>query len=183
MALDSTVAGQAANSYLPLEDADAYFANHYSLTKGSTWAGLAVSQKESVLRRACQILEKLRVLDQEYGAGAWPTALERDLYLYNVHRYGIGQRLNFPRNLDVQPNGQPFVPQDVKDAQCEQAFYLLAFDEAPLQARLSGIAEESISAGPVRSDTTYRTDGSMLAPMAMELMRDFIRPTNRVRRA
>ena len=184
MAIDKTVGGSSANSYVDLTDADTYFANHYLSSKTSAWAALTNAQKESVLKRACQQLDALRVLDVEFGSGALPPQLvERHNYDLLIHRLEVDQALNFPRNIDLDADLNAFIPQVVKDAQCEQAVFLLAFDETAIMTRLSGISEETVSAGPVRIRQAFKSDGSMIAPMALELMRQFIRPTKRMQRA
>lgn len=184
MALITDVGGQTSNSYIDVAGSDVYFANHWSTAKTSAWAALTSAQKESVLKRACKLIDSLRILDTELGWGALPPQfLERDIYNLTIHRWGAQQKLNFPRNIDVDLNGTPFLPTSVPDAQCEQAVYLLAFDETPIATRLSGISDETVSAGPVRTHQTFKPGGTSIAPMALDLLREFIRPTKRVQRA
>jgi hypothetical protein len=184
MSLDKTIGGSASNSYVSVSDADTYFGNHWSTAKASAWAALSSGAKESVLKQACKLLDALRVLDSEFGYGALPPQfVERFTYELTIHRWGSDQKLNFPRNIDVDLNGSPFVPQNVPDAQCEQAVYLLAFDDTPIATRLSGISSETVSAGPVRVHQDFKPGGTSIAPMALDLMREFIRPTKRVQRA
>lgn len=190
MALDATIAGETSDSYVTLVEASAYFANHYSLAKSSAWVVLTAGQQESALKRACSILESLRVLDDEFGYGPLPRALwVFDYNDLNIHRLTNIQRLSFPRNIDVDSSLVAFIQQNCKDAQCEQASTLLAFDESAMLAAMSGLVSELTKAGPVETRSVYRTArggsvmGTMLAPMALELMRQFIRPTGRMRRA
>lgn len=186
MALDSTVGGSASNSYVTMAEANTYFTNHYLTAKKTLWNTLGGPQKESVLKRACQLLETLLVLDDQLSTGRLPVALVVDLgYDLSVHRSEYNQRLQFPRNLDVDLTGAPFVPQEVKDAQCEQAVYMLAFDDTTLITLQQGIVEEAVTAGAVKSYTKY-SEGmapSYLSPQVIELMRQYLRPTSRLRRA
>lgn len=186
MSLDATLGGDAANSFVTVDEADTYFSNHFSTAKNTLWSGLTSAQKESVLKRACQQLETLRVLDYELGYGALPLSLlERGYADYTIHRLYPHQLLSFPRNIDLDATSSAYIPQAVKDAQCEQAVYMVAYDDSILQARLNGVADETVSAGPVRIHTTYRAGGgiSLIGPMTLELMRPFLRPTNRIQRA
>jgi hypothetical protein len=169
-----------------LNEANAYFNSHYLTAKKTAWTALASPQKESVLKRACQLLETLLVLDDQLSTGRLPVALVVDLgYDLSVHRSEYNQRLQFPRNLDVDLTGEPFVPQEVKDAQCEQAVYLLAFDDTTLITIGQGIVEDAVTAGAVKSYTKY-SEGkapTYLSPHVIELMRPYLRPTSRLRRA
>jgi hypothetical protein len=184
MALDATVGGANSDSYVTLAEANTFFANHYSEAKSSAWSELSTPQKESALKRATQILDSLRVLDNEYGTGALPLALVIDnSYDVTIHRQLVNQRLQFPRNIDINADDDAFIPQNVKDAECEQAIHLLTFDEATLGTQLLGIRTETVAAGPVRIRQEFGTLGSHISPMAIELMREFLRPTRRVQRA
>lgn len=185
MALDPTVGGEVSNSYVTLVEANLFFANHYSLAKSAAWVALTPLQGESVLTHACQLIDSLRVLDDEYGYGPLPKALiVFDFHDLNLHRLNNNQLLSFPRNIDVDSALAGYIPQPVKDAQCEQASYLLAFDESVLAASMTGLTEEWVQAGPVRTRQKFTmTGGTMIAPMAYELMRQYLRRTSRIRRA
>jgi len=185
MALDTTVGGSASNSYVSVAEANTYFNNHYLAAKKTLWNTLAGPQKESVLKRSCQLLETLLVLDDQLSFGRLPVELVIDFgYDLSIHRSELNQKLQFPRNLDVDPIGDPFIPQEVKDAQCEQAVYLLAFDDTTLVTLIGGIVEEAVTAGAVKTYTKY-SEGqppTYLSPHVIELMRPFLRPTSRLRR-
>lgn len=187
MALVTTVGGETSDSYVSVSEADKYFANHYSTAKTTTWTALSVLRKESVLKRATQQLETLKVLDSEYGSGALPMALIVDpAYEINIHRLEINQRLQFPRNIDIDSGGNGFIPQEVKDAQCEQAVHMLTFDEASLLQAAQGVVEEAVTAGPIKSYTRYAEgigQATYFSPLVIELMRPFLRTTTRLRRA
>jgi hypothetical protein len=186
MALDATVGGSSSDSYVTVNEADTFFSSHYQTAKTSTWSVLSSAQKEAVLRRATQILDSLRILDTEYGAGALPTSLVAyEGYELTIHRQLVNQRLQFPRNIDIGVNDIAFVPQNVKDAQCEQAVFLINFDDSSIATQMAGIKVETVAAGSVRvrNEYTGTSLGSSLAPMALELMREFLRPTRRMQRS
>lgn len=187
MAIDVTVGGEQTQSYVSVSEADRYFANHYSTAKTTAWTALATGQKESVLKRACQQIETIKFLDVEYNVtGRLPLALIDDVFAdVTICKYEEYQRLQFPRNIDVNSLGVAFVPQEVKDAQCEQAVHLLTFDDAALLTIGQGVVEEAVTAGAVKSYTRY-TEGvapSYLSPMTAELLRPYFRRSTRVRRS
>lgn len=182
MALDETIGGSTSDTYITLAEADAYFDAHWLAAKTTTWETLSDPQKESVLKMATLIIDGCRFLDQDYGAPVGPlTALT--LFIpthYVVSRQFTGQKRTFPRNIDIDDAGAAFIPQEVLDAQCEQAIYMMAIDEAALINQLMGISEEAAGAGGVRIYQNFAGGrGSMLAPMANELLRRFYRFSNR----
>ena len=187
MALDTTLAGETTQSYVSVSEADRYFRDHFSTAKNTVWSALSAARKESALKRACQQIETIKFIDTEFAPiGRLPLALIDDIYAdITLCKYEEYQRLQFPRNIDTDSAGDPFVPQEVKDAQCEQAVHLLTFDDAALNAIGQGIVEEAVTAGAVKSYTRY-SEGvapSYISPMAVELLRPYFRRTSRVRRS
>jgi hypothetical protein len=187
MALDTTVGGENTVSYVSVSESNSYFANHFSLAKTALWDALSQPRKESALKKACQQLETIKFLDVEFAfAGRLPLALIDDIYAdITISKHEEFQRLQFPRNIDEDSAGDMFVPQEVKDAQCEQAVHLLNFDDAALLTIGQGVVEEAVTAGPVKSYTRYSEHAhlSYLSPMAIELLRQFMRTSSRVRRS
>jgi hypothetical protein len=180
MALDTTIGGSTTDSYVDIDDtvenqvvvargADSYFADHYHVAKATTWADLTTAQKESVLRAAANVLDTLRFTDSLVYPAYW------------------NQSRTFPRNIDWD-NGY-YIPPEVRDAQCEQAIFLVSFDESAYAAQIQGIYAESIQAGPVRISTQYggRTGSAvsptMVSPLAFELVRPYIRRSSQRLRA
>jgi hypothetical protein len=189
MPLDATVGGSNSNSYGTLVEANSYFADHWNTAKSTEWAGLSDRQKDRLLISACRLLETIRVLDQPYTRGRLPLALltvdTRDTM---IHRQLMDQRLQFPRNIDIQLGGDalPIIPEEIKEAQFEQAIYLKVFDEAQLADRLQGIEQQEVAAGGgVRVWTKYSEGGrgNMFAPMTIELMEPYLRRSQRWERA
>lgn len=185
MALITTVAGANSDSYVSVAEANAYFASHWSLAKNELWSALNPAQKERVLRAATQVLEGLRFLDDEHGYGALlPLSLrEAGQFDYTICRLEPTQRLQFPRNVDIDANNVAFVPQEVKDAQCEQAVYMLSFDDSQISNQMQGVMEEAIAAGNVRVYTQYSRRGTFVAPLALQLVSPFLRRGTRIKRA
>lgn len=111
MALDSTVAGANADSYLSVADANTLAAADLG-SEAAEWAASAdTARKEQALKRATREIDK-------YLRSGWT-------------RYSPTQRLLFPRAVDY--NGTPAVPfiqQDIRLATYEQATYLFANADA-----------------------------------------------------
>jgi hypothetical protein len=168
--LDTTVSGEVANSYVSVDEADAYFTSHFSQAKSSAWAGITEEQKVTALRVACSVIETLPFHDSAAGPHVW------------------NQALSFPRDADYVVAEQDYiVPQVVKDAQCEQAVYLLTADEAAMTAQMQGTWEESVQVDTVKIGNVYSGGGvtaSMVAPLAFQLLRPYIRKGSaKIRRA
>ena len=165
MALDATIGGPDSNSYLTLAEANIYFANHYSLAKSTAWVALTPGQGESVLKRATQMIDSLRVLDDEYGYGPLPPALVvYDFHDLNLHRLAWNQRLSFPRNIDVDDDLVGYIQQAVKDAECEQASYLLAFDETAIVAAMTMAQSLTACSSTIRPRTLLMFNAPRTAP-------------------
>ena len=95
MALDSTVAGANAESYLSVADADALAA----ALGLSAWAGKTTQQKETALRRATGQIDAHR--------------------FHHPKTFSVTQRLAFPRERDGGT-----IPEAVKRATISQAEFL-----------------------------------------------------------
>lgn len=126
MALDATVGGASANSFLTNEEAVALAADH---PYGSAWAGY--TNQDALLIGATKILVRLCFL----GTASSET-----------------QRLPFPRTSLLTRNGFPLdpatIPSEIKEAQFELALMLGESDIS----RGSDAAAEGITklkAGPV----------------------------------
>lgn len=186
MALITTIGGTGSNSYVDIAFADDYFANHWSDAKSQLWSDKSTAQKERALLSAMSFLESLRILDYQFASGKLPLALIAQQNDMTVHRAEVGQKLQFPRNVDIDYENtfETFIPQAVMESQCEQAIYLMAVDETPVVAQMQGIDSESASVDDIKTHTQYTGRGHLFAPMAFQLMQEFVRPTSkRFRRA
>lgn len=106
MALDATVAGASADSYLTVEEADALNDAQvaFSGSQAAAWAAADTSTKEALLRAA---------------------TIDIDAYVRSGPIYISNQRLRFPRAIDVDADDAPFLHWRVTHATYEQAAYLL----------------------------------------------------------
>lgn len=105
MALDATIAGAAANSYLTVAEADARAAN--DPISGETWQAAALDEKERALVTATDDVD---IFMRPAGSPFVAT-----------------QALLFPRAIDaIGTPAVAFLPGLVKKATYEQAVYLLA---------------------------------------------------------
>lgn len=187
--LNATMSDQFANSYVDQAYADAYFAGHVNATKAAAWTALSNDQKVSALIQATWVIEQLKFT---VPTVPWDASLQYDNILHKYYysspaipgsaiKYSSLQSLQFPRNVDTNYSGV-FIPEAVKDAQCEQAVYLVTADEDSLSKSLSGIVSESFSGGGVTISTRYASGsgggsasgGSLLAPLTKQFLNPFI---------
>lgn len=114
MAIDATVAGANANSYLTVAEADAFAADDLGPDVDDWRDNAALDEKESALKLATIDI------DADYGRPESP--------------YLATQTLRFPRTLDLLA-GAPFLLNAVKRATWEQAKYRWANRQAIADAR------------------------------------------------
>jgi len=193
--LDTSLATETANSYADVAFADDYWENHYLPTKAAAWAALSDEAKAAILTAACRVLETARftikVTLAEY-------AMHYDRFSGTVQdvalttepvKYYFYQRLQFPRNLDFYKSGAHqgdlYIPDEVKWAQCEQALYLLSLDETAMANRLQGITMDKVGIGKGQIEATqeYAITGSSFSPVALEMLRPYMIKGGRLRRA
>jgi hypothetical protein len=192
--IDATIMGEDANSYADLSFADSYFENHFNSVKSTAWNNLSDEQKSQVLVQACYDLEQFRFtedVDREHsivqGSLQWDSRQGRfTAYVTPTNApvpYSVYQALQFPRNRDVKSDGSPFIPPRIQMAQCEQAIYLVTFDETAIANRLQGINLDSISVGELRATQEYQYQGTTLAPLAFEFIKTYLYRSSRMSRA
>jgi len=124
MALVATIAGAASNSYLSLVEAQAYFA---ARLRSDAWGAASDGDKEKALLTACRRIEahRLQVHRRPYGFPYdLPNALDRSAD--PLAPANPDQALSFPRQHDLDRSGAFAIPDQVKQAQCEEALALLA---------------------------------------------------------
>ena len=124
MIFDATAGSATANSYATVAEADAYLAVRGDT---STWTALTTGQKENKLQWAAIILDTLTF------RGTKSTS---------------AQALEWPRINVLDRNGWSVidVPVQLKNAQAEMAFRLIADDWT---AGLGPITQESLKVGPI----------------------------------
>ena len=132
MALDATVGGASANSYLTVAEADA-LADVDLGTYAKRWLLADVGDKERALIKA---------------------STQIDALVPRLARWSASQRLRFPLTADVDGVGVPFLDQDVRWATFLQAAVVLAnadkLDEAATRrARgMVSFSESDVSGAP-----------------------------------
>jgi hypothetical protein len=149
VALDATVAGAAANSYLTLAAADALAADDLG-PEAAAWLSQADDAKrEAALRRATRELDA-------YLRTGWA-------------RYSAAQALLFPRLIDQDASGA-LLPRNVQLACYEQATYVLA-NAAVMDRANSRRARDLASAA--EPNTSYSEGGQelpTLSPQALQYL-------------
>jgi len=117
----------AANSYVSLAEADAYFSDR----ENAAWDGADDDAKAAALVRGTA------ALDGMYG-GRWPGARYTDL-----------QGLDWPRSGAWDRDGYPLagLPRKIKDAACEAALIELGSAGALSKKSDTGLAE--LTVGPI----------------------------------
>lgn len=105
MALDATVGGAAAESYLSVADADALAADDYGPER-EWWLDQGLEEKELALKRATDEID-------DWVRSGWA-------------RYATAQALAFPRLIDVADYPvAPFLPERLRRATYYQAAFLV----------------------------------------------------------
>jgi hypothetical protein len=190
--LNSTLISEDANSYCDIAFADDYFSEHFSALKRTTWEALGDGQKQQLLVQACMVIEQFRFTEPttpQLSSLQWDNVQNRfTAYVpdsVNVGKYSVYQALQFPRNIDIQADGDYYIPERMKMAQCEQAIYLASLDETALANRLQGLNMDrlSLGRGEVQLTQEYFNQGTALSPIAHEWIRPYLIKTSRMQRA
>jgi|Deesub1362A_J573_1020465.scaffolds.fasta_scaffold01257_11 hypothetical protein len=157
MALDATVAGESANSYVTVTEADTYLANHL---EGETWNSKSTAEKERLLITATRQIDSLRIKDEHLP-------------------YDDNQALKFPRSYDTDDDGNPEIPQAVKDAVCEQAVFLLTSGTGRSKLQQAGVSDMRL--GDMSESYVSLPDyRKVLSPEAARLIAPYIRLSGRI---
>lgn len=193
--LVTTLSSETANSYVNVAYCDTYWAEHYATLKATAWAALTSTQKASALFHACRSLEALRFTTPLDRYVAPPLRYDNRNGLVMTMPYSgdackadSNQALQFPRNLDINTSGVYSIPDAIMAAQCEQALYLITFDEESAAATLRGLDYESVTVGQV--STTQRFTGGItanvatlrLSPVAVEMVSPYLIRSNKLQR-
>jgi hypothetical protein len=184
LTIDATLGTFTSNSYVDLAYADDYWANHFNATKVAQWLALTDEQKTTLLISGTRVIDTLRFTNRTTRADysmrynrLTGTVIDMSYLWREPVKWYYYQKLQFPRNLDVDPsNGSLYIPEPIKMAQCEQAMYLLNFDDTAMANRMQGVVLDTMSVGRGQIDITqeYASTGSAFAPMALEFVRPFL---------
>lgn len=195
--IDDTVTGEYANSYVDIDYADEFFESHWSTAKADAWDALDDDPKQMLLVQATQLIEQIRFtyyedilafyqLRYDYITG---KVISRVNFTEPI-KYLFTQKLQFPRNLDVdKTTTNPYIPEPIKMAQCEQAITLATFNDASLIKILGGIKSEDVQiAGQIKKAVVYQDAmvigaGNSLSPLTIQLLSPYILKTTRFRRS
>lgn len=181
--LNSTMSDQFANSYIDQAYADAYFAGHISTVKDAAWAALTANQKASALIQATWVIEQLKFT---VPTVPWDATLQYDNLLHRFYysspaipgsaiKWSSLQNLQFPRNIDTNYSGV-FIPEAVKDAECEQAIFMATLDESIITSTMQGVVSETFSGGGITISQRYENKGGNVSTLLAPLTKQFVNP-------
>jgi hypothetical protein len=149
MAIDATVAGATANSYLAVATADG-LANDDLGAEATAWLTAVTGDKEKALKRAT------RELDAYLRSGWGP--------------YSQTQALLFPRSIDVT-SGTPYIPRSIQLACYQQAIYLASNANVLAAANTRRARAMSSASEPNVAFTEAPDDGAnQLSPQALQYL-------------
>lgn len=162
-----TPAGSTDNSYIELEDADKYFKN--TLFENE-WKSNSDNEKERALISATQVIEGL--------GGSRLSEYFANKAMFHGSPSSQAQVLHFPRTTDIDNTGSYVVPQMVRNAVCEQAFYMLQEknnpDPLPVD-RMRDFGLNSISMDGISTSWIAGRRPSGIAPKSWVLMKGYVK--------
>jgi hypothetical protein len=153
--LDATVAGATADSYLSVADATALATNDYGPER-DWWLGAGGEDRELALKRATAEID-------DYLRSGWT-------------RYDRSQALLFPREIDYDSAGSPFVPVRVGRATYYQAAFLLKNVKVIAAAGIRKMRGQSNASEANMSYTqAQESEVAVLSPRAMQALDSYAR--------
>jgi len=148
MAIDANPLSATMNAYCDVAFADAYFTFRFG---GEAWIGFDVEKKEALLVRATNTL---------------------DTFSYGGYKKSGSQPLKWPRSGLVDDEGysvsETTVPQKVKQATCEFAFWMWT-EEDRLLSDTDLRQVESFNAGP--ADIKAKKSPALYPTIALDMIR------------
>jgi hypothetical protein len=176
MALDATVGGANANSYLTVTEATAYFATRlYS----SVWTAASNGDKEAALIWATRLIDAK--IKPEWDQKEFPqdatirristiTADGQCFICWNGAATDNVQALAWPRTGMKNKNGYDIlsnvIPQQLKDVTCELALLLLTGDRTA-ENEIDVLGLTGIKAGPVELSFKNTIEQAKILPIAV----------------
>lgn len=166
--LTCTPGGGADNSYVTLAQADAYFANGL---RGPTWEAWTSDQRTRALIEATLQIER-------QGGAKDGSSPRRSLFRgepYNT--LASDQALHFPRTTDLNEGGSVVIPEGIKGAVCEQAYYLLKKQDEPDLLDRGELQEQgvkTVSVDGLAESYGTRTVPKGLASEAWALLQQYV---------
>jgi len=152
VALTVTPGGPNDDSYVTLDEADAYFAG---TLRAAAWTAITSQNRELALRQATREIEGLGGPQPYVGLPTrlWFSGTPRDT--------STPQALHFPRSVDITSSGAPVIPQAIRAAVCEQAAWLLNV------AGPGGVASGAGGLGPGQSGDDGIVNHGLLQSMGI----------------
>jgi hypothetical protein len=186
IALDTTLSGTTSNSYVDVDYASGYWEQHFDTTKQTQWAALTATQQTMLLFHACRVLETARftvnMMFPDYSKMVYDRRSRNVVFLNETTmpaKYYQYQHLQFPRTIDRNViTGELYVPEEIKAAQCEQAMYIMTFDDSIISNTIQGIDHDGVSVGDIRIRQVLRQGGSFFSPVALELIKPYLIKTS-----
>ncbi len=172
MALTCTPGGASDNSYATLAQANAQFDG---TLRDTEWTGYDTADREAALIQATAEIERLGGVKAKPYDPTRPRFPGTPYQRYEVasETYTTLQALHFPRTTDAHPDDTVFIPSQILEGVCEQAFWLLGRRKAPPLVDRGALRAEGVKGFAVDglSETLGATavpDG--IAPLAWELI-------------
>lgn len=164
-----TPGGSSDNSYVTVAQALAYFTN---TLRETTYTGYTTDQKAQAVIQATAQIERL-------GGDKAINSPARALFEGEPYDVATPQALHFPRTTDLNNAGAKVIPQGIKDAVCEQAYYLLTQTTSPDLIDRRGLQAQGVAAVSIDGlSESYRGGVRIplgIAPLAWDLVKTFIR--------
>ena len=120
MSIKTSVGTSTANSYIGVSDANTYF---NSVHDADSWVNINTTNYSSTTavreKKENLLIQATRELDDnlKFNGGKYNTGIYGDVTYY--------QALEFPRSSNVNNSGDIYIVDEVKDATCEQAIWIL----------------------------------------------------------
>ena len=144
--LEATPGADDANSYVDAEEADAYFATRLNV---DAWDDAETDEKEKALIMAARMIDRLTFKYVRANA-----LIENGVAVIQALAFPrIGSKQNESHIL-YDDEGEVIIPQPIKDAQCEQALFILQNPSSGdlYTLRQQGIASQSIGDASITFD-------------------------------
>ena len=148
MALDATVNGSSADSYVSVADADAYHDNHLY---ASTWTSASTANKEKALKMATRILDEK--IDWVGTKATEQQALGWGRYDVTDEGYTVSSTI---------------IPQPIKNATSEFARHLIGSD---LTGNADGKGLSSLAVGSVSLTFDKNDTAGVMPDIVQEMLR------------
>lgn len=156
MALTTTVAGANSDAYATLAMVNAYATE----VGDTTWSGLSDAVKENYIKRATRLIDRYPWAGCKYDVSTVTAGQEP------------GQRLQFPRDYDLDGNGDPFIGDEVEVC-CGAVAIALANGASEYGGAGSDASVKRLRAGQVEVEFDTET-GAVTAVTADDIVRDVL---------